>query len=258
MVQCWRAGPAGSAPSATPFIRWITIAGGIGFLFVGYGSGLTSGQSAMAAYPSMAPLAQYLLPSPDDEITLARSAAPPEISKDAEILTFSPKGYETAVKGNNGFVCLVERSWDKNFNGEFWNPKIRSPHCLNAPAARSVLSTYLKRTEWVLSGASKAEMLERTKSAVAAHQIPEPEVGSMAYMMSKDGYIGDDAGGPWHPHLMFYLPHSTRDEWGANLKGSPIVSDPDAEPMAITFFVPVSRWSDGTPEVKTQQGHPHS
>jgi hypothetical protein len=227
-------------------------AAGVGILLVGYGPGPASAQAAAAAYPNMAPIAQYLSASQDDEIALARSAAPPAISNDAEILTLGPKGYETAVKGSNGFVCFVERSWNQNFNNEFWNPKIRAPHCLNAPAARSVLPNYLQRTKWVLSGASKAEVQQRVESAIAAHQIPVPDVGSMAYMMSKDGYLGDGAGGPWHPHLMFYLPRSTKDQLGANLKGSQILSDPDAEPMAVIFFVPVSRWSDGTVQATVQ------
>jgi hypothetical protein len=58
-------------------------------------------------YPSMAPLEQYLMPR-DAEITLARSAAPAAISRDATVLVLGGKGYETAVKGKNGFVCVVE------------------------------------------------------------------------------------------------------------------------------------------------------
>ena len=51
-------------------------------------------------------------------------------------------GYETAVKGKNGFVCMVERSWAAGIDDpDFWNPKLRSPVCLNAPAARSYPST---------------------------------------------------------------------------------------------------------------------
>jgi hypothetical protein len=94
----------------------------------------------------MAPLAQYLSPSREDEV----AAAPPSIAKDAEILVLGPKGYETAVKGSNGFVCLVDRPWDNNFDSpDFWNPKFRAPECFNRPAARSFLPAYLKRTEWV-------------------------------------------------------------------------------------------------------------
>jgi hypothetical protein len=61
-------------------------------------------------YPSMAPLDQYLM-ARDAEIALARSAAPDSISKDAEVMVLGQHGYETAVKGKNGFVCIVERGW---------------------------------------------------------------------------------------------------------------------------------------------------
>src|SRR5580658_4335703 len=67
-------------------------------------------QDAKAPYPSMAPLDQYLIER-SAEIALARSAAPDSISQDAEVLFLGRHGYETAVKGKNGFVCMVERSW---------------------------------------------------------------------------------------------------------------------------------------------------
>src|SRR5579862_1885576 len=172
-------------------------------LFVGGAGGAISAQNVTATYPNMAPVAHYLSTSQADEIALARSAAPAAISADAEVLTLGPKGYQTAIPGKNHFVCLVERPWANNFDSpDFWNPKVRAPHCFNAAAARSVLPTYLKRTEWVLAGVSKAQMLKRTQAALAADQIPVPETGSIAYMMSKDGYLSDAAGGHWHPHLM--------------------------------------------------------
>jgi hypothetical protein len=217
-------------------------------LFLSVACDASPAAGVTAPYPSMAPLAQYLSPSRADEISLARSAAPPTISRDAQILALGPKGYETAAAGKNGFVCLVERAWANNYDrADFWNPRVRAPHCFNAAAARSVLPAYQKRTEWVLSGASKAQMQARTEAALAAHGIPAPEVGSMAYMMSKDSYLGDEAGGHWYPHLMFYLPRTAPAAWGANLSGSPVFSDAGAlEPLTI-FFVPVTRWSDGTP-----------
>jgi hypothetical protein len=221
----------------------MTLGLGVMTLFL---SSATPAQSATDPYPNRAPIAQYLSPSRADEIALARSAAPPSISADAEILALGPKGYETAVKGKNHFVCIVERPWSNNYDKpDFWNPKVRQPHCFNAAAARSVLPVYLKRTEWVLSGLSKAEMLQRTKAAVAAHEIPAPEPGSMVYMMSKDGYLADDVG-HWYPHLMFLQPRTSGAEWGGDLTGSPVFSDSSfLEPLTI-FFVPVPRWSDGT------------
>lgn len=209
--------------------------------------GSTPAQNATAAYPNMAPIGQYLSKSQADEVALARSAAPAAVSAEAQILILSPKGYETAIEGKNHFVCLVERPWANNFDSpDFWNPKVRAPHCFNAAAAHSVLPTYLKRTEWALAGVSKAEMRKRIQSALATDQIPVPEVGSIAYMMSKDGYLNDEVGGHWHPHLMFYLPRTAVAEWGADVKDSPIHGDSNAlEPWTV-FAVPVTRWSDGT------------
>jgi hypothetical protein len=210
----------------------------------------TPAENATAAYPNMEPIGQYLSKSQADEVALARSAAPAAISAEARILTFGPKGYETVAEGKNHFVCLVERPWANNFDSpDFWNPKVRAPHCFNAAAARSVLPTYLKRTEWAMAGVSKAEMQKRTQAALAADQIPVPEVGSIAYMMSKDGYLGDNVGGHWHPHLMFYLPRTTTTaEWGSDVKDSPIHGDSSSlEPLTV-FAVPVTHWSDGTNE----------
>ena len=217
-------------------------------LFLG-GVEVICAEDAKPAYPGMAPIEQYRSESREDEIAFARSAAPPSIANEAEILTLGTHGYDVAVKGTNGFVCIVERAWAKDFDSsDFWNPKVRAPHCFNAPAARSVLSTYLKRTEWVLAGVSMAEMADRTRAAIAAKQINDPEPGAMVYMMSKRGYLGDDVRGHWHPHLMFYLPRTSPSAWGANAKGSPLIaSTSTAEPVTV-FLVPVSHWSDGTAE----------
>jgi hypothetical protein len=203
--------------------------------------------AAPAPYPAMAPLAQYRSASDADEIALARSAAPPSISGDADVMTLGAHGYDLAAKGTNGFVCIVERGWANDFaSSDFWNPKVRGPICFNPASARTVLPTYLKRTEWVLAGASVAQMADRTKAALAAGEIVPPASGAMCYMQSKGGYLGDDAGGHWHPHLMFFLPDTTLAQWGAGAKGSPVNGAAGgAEPYTV-FFVTVAKWSDGT------------
>ena len=228
---------AGAMVSGTVFCVVLLGAAGVGWA-----------QGAKALYPTMAPLEQYRVASVAEEVALARSAANDTVSRDAEVLVLGGRGYETAAKGNNGFVCLVVRSWANNFDApEFWNPKMRAPHCFNAAAARSVLPAYLKRTELVLAGLTKDQVQERMKAAVAKKVFTAPETGSMCYMMSKQGYL-NDAAGHWHPHLMFFLPTTEGANWGANLDGSPVFSaQGDPEPVT-TFFVPVTRWSDGTME----------
>jgi hypothetical protein len=205
-------------------------------------------QAAPTPYPAMAPMAEYQM-TKSDEVALARSAAPPSISSDADVMTLGDHGYETAVKGANGFVCIVERSWANDVgDAEFWNPKIRAPICFNPVSAHSVLPTYLMQTEWVLAGVSGPQLVERTKAAIAAGRIAPPEVGAMCYMMSKDGYL-NDSGGHWHPHLMFFLPHDAHSPpaWGANLPGAPVEGGSVGLDPASVYFVLVAKWSDGTP-----------
>ena len=73
-----------------------------------------------------------------------------------------------------------------------------------------MLPDYLTRTQWVLAGESLTKMAERSR-AQAASGIPD--VGAMGYMLSKDGYLGDNV-----------------------------------KPPLTIFVVPVPRWGDGTPD----------
>src|SRR5262249_53974236 len=76
-------------------------------------AGHTLAQDTKASYPKMAPVEEYLMADQGAEIALAQSAAPETISRDAEVLILGRHGYETAIQGKNGFVCIVERSWTK-------------------------------------------------------------------------------------------------------------------------------------------------
>jgi hypothetical protein len=221
---------------------------GLAFLLGAIGSACAG--DAKPVYPAMALLEQYRAASASEEIALARSAAPASISGDASVLTLGEHGYETSLKGRNAFVCLVQRSWAAGFDdAEFWNPKLRSPICFNPAAARTVLPAYLERTEWVISGVSKAEMIKRTHAELAANRIATPEPGAVAFMMSKHGNLNDLAG-HWHPHLMFFLARTDVADWGADLHGSPVFAARDDLEPITTFFVLVPTWSDGTPAIK--------
>jgi hypothetical protein len=226
-----------------------TIALGTFALVVAFGvAGQAQTQDAKATYPKMAPLDQYLMER-DAEIAMAQSAAPESISRDAEVKVLGRHGYETAVKGKNGFVCIVERSWMSPFDfPQFWNPKMRGPICFNPPAVRSILPLTVKRTELVLAGLSKSQIIDGIK-AFDVKGLPALESGAMCYMMSKQGYLNDSAG-HWVPHLMFYVPLTDPKSWGADLPGSPVMLNPQFQgaPEPITeYMIPVRNWSDGTP-----------
>jgi hypothetical protein len=204
-------------------------------------------QKTPSPYPNMAPLEQYLMDR-NAEIALARSAAPDSISKDADVMVLGPKGYEKAVTGKNGFVCIVDRAWASPPDDPgFWNPKQRGPICYNPAAARSVLPRTYKRTNLILSGHSKDEMVKVVGAAVEKKELPPAAPGAMCYMLSKQGYL-NDRDGHWHPHLMFFFSETTPPAWGADLENSGVYAFNDKWEHLTTYLVPVRKWSDGTTE----------
>jgi len=210
-------------------------------------------QQANALYPSMAPLEQYLMADRADEIAMARSAGPPSIAQDAEVMVLGRHGYEVAVQGKNGFVCVVERGWTAAIDfPEFWNPKLRGPLCLNPPAARTYLPLTLKKTEWALAGQSNTQIAASLKAAFDKKELPSLEPGAMCYMLSKQGYLNDSVG-HWHPHLMFFIPQADAQSWGANLPDSPILASEMPADRLTIFMVTVGKWSDGTDA--SEHGH---
>ena len=205
-------------------------------------------RAANTAYPKMAPISQYLLPR-DAEIALARSAAPESISRNAEVLILAKDGFEEAVKGSNGFVCLVARSWSADYaDPGFWDPRLHAPICYNPLAAKSQVPATIERTRVALAGGSQAQMAAAIKAAIASGELPAAEYGSMAYMLSRQAYLNYRVG-PWRPHLMFFVPETDPKSWGASLPASPILGIENPDERSTVFLIPLSRWSDGTPSV---------
>ena len=216
------------------------------FLLLLIGPGAARPANAQAdPYPTMAPLGQYQMPQ-EAEVAMARSAAPASVSSHATVMVLGRKGYTTVATGTNGFTCLVERGWGAATDAaDFWNPKVRAPHCFNAAAARTFLPIYLLKTKLVLAGKSKADILRGVKAAFASHELPALAPGTMVYMMSKEQYLNDE-GKNWHPHLMFYVADATAASWGGNLPGSPVIAADDPQEHVTIMMVVVRHWSDGT------------
>ena len=216
-------------------------------------------QQKTASYSTMAPVGKYLMASAIQEIALARTAAPPSVSAHAEVLVLRKRGYEVAVKGDNGWVCFVERSWTSGLDDpEFWNPNERGPSCFNPPAVRSVLPQYLARTRWVVAGDTCEQIAKKARAAYATHRFTDPAPGSFSFMLSKEGYLNDQVRGPWYPHVMPFVAHEQVTTWAAGFDGSPILAGPylrSYEPAVI--FIPVRRWSDGSPGPPITALHSH-
>ncbi len=201
------------------------------------------------AYPTMAPLSKYLIPSAADEIAMARSAAPPSVSAHADVLVLTKTGYVVAVKGSNGWTCFVGRMWSAGFDDpEFWNWHGRGPACLNPPAVRSVLPQEIALTNWALAGDTREQIAKKAQAAYASHQFTDPAPDSFAFMLSKEGFLNDEVAGPWHPHVMLFVAYDQMATWAAGFDKSPIIAPPPnfRRYQPVTIMIPVHRWSDGS------------
>lgn len=254
--------PAGGSRRAAWKTTTKTSAGRVAARLIGVAIALFAVSGAVAepsgSYSHMAPIDAYLMDRAQ-EIAFAKSAAPASISKDATILVLTRTGYETAIAGTNGFVCMVGRG----FSGapdwpERWSPKIRAAECQNPQAARSVAPIAKLRTAMTLAGRSDAQILDRIKAALRSGEIPALQPGAMSYMMSKSSYLSE-TGEHDMAHVMFFVPFKDGSSWGANAAGSPVFGGTywytmpghDAEaatlPPLSVLLVGVCSWSDGTP-----------
>jgi hypothetical protein len=205
-------------------------------------------QDAAATYTKMAPIDQYFMTDKDAEVALARGAAPDSISRDADVLILGRHGFETAVHGKNGFVCIVGRSWTSAADPDFYDPKVRVPMCVNAAAAHSYLLRITRITELALAEHTLAQVNETIAAAIARKELPPMESGAMCYMMSKRGYGGATLP-HWPSHLMFFYSDTDPALWGANLPDSPVIAVADPMEHLTQFVIPTQKWSDGTADL---------
>jgi hypothetical protein len=225
-------------------------------LMLGFSTALRMQAQDNTPASTIASIDPYLMDR-DAEIAMARSAGPNSVSSGAKVLVLGRHGYETAVEGKNGFVCLVGRSWDlpKN-NPAFWDPKIHGPICLSAPAVRSYLPVALKKTELAIAGRSNTQIEDAIIDGIAKGELPTPEPGSMSYMMSKQGYLNAGVKGPWLPHVMFFVSEIDPQALGSDLGDDvPLDAHKDAVGRFTVIDVPVSKWSDGTAADSSDHAH---
>ena len=162
-----------------------------------------------------APLSEYQM-TREAEIALARSAAPDRISSRATIKVLTAAGYEVAVKGANGFVCLVMRSWSAAPDTQAtYYSKLRAPICFDPVAARTVAPAEELRTKLGLEGKPPEAIANEVAVRYGLGQLPKMEGVAFAYMWSASQDTGPGFGA-WHPHMMVYAPYYENSMLGGN------------------------------------------
>jgi hypothetical protein len=169
------------------------------------------------------------------EIALARSAAPPEISREATVLALvRGQGYEVAAEGTNGVTCLVSRTW----------PQSIEPHCFDREGSRTILPMQLRRAELRELGWTKEEIERDVADGFRTGRLSAPRRPAMSWMMSGAQVLVNDAGqvvGAWKPHLMIYHPYLTEADLGitgAAPAEGPMIDDPGRPTANIIVIVP--------------------
>src|SRR5215469_15220114 len=173
--------------------------------------GLLSSTAAIRAMAQELPRVYDASMPREQQITLAESAAPAEVSRKATVYVLGPKGYEKAHEGTNGFSCFVGRHFVKPTETTI------EPTCFDAEGSRTLLLVYLDGEELRTSGKSEAEIKANIANGYKQGRYKYPSKPGFLYMMSSENRLGptpDHGTAHFPPHLMFYAPNMTTKDIG--------------------------------------------
>lgn len=192
--------------------------------------------------PTYPPVEQYLMPQAE-EISLAKTAAPANISDRATIKILTRSGFEVAQQGDNGSVCMVMRGFSAptyspaQFRNLVYDATVRAPICFTPPAARTAMPYYELRTKLALQGKNPDEIAMGLEAAYTKGELPKRDEVSFAYMWSAKQNLASGIG-HWHPHVMVFAPYYHNSLVGGNPFGSPLpqLTDDAGTPFAVVVI----------------------
>ena len=177
----------------------------------------------------------------DQEIALARSAAPPAFARNARVWVFTGTRYVVGEAGTSGVACYVGRSW----------PESLEPHCFDPEGAATILPIEIRRVELRTAGKDSAEVDRDIAAALAAGRFRLPRRPALSYMLSSGQRLISDDGKPvgsWRPHIMIYYPYLVASDVGLegdpDLRGAVLV---DAGRPTASLMIVVPKFIDPEP-----------
>jgi hypothetical protein len=166
---------------------------------------------------------------PEAQIRIAKLAAPKQVSENADIYVLRKSGYGLAVKGNNGFSCLIERE----------RPETMEPECYDAEGSRTTMSVRLFVEAQRAKGRDEEAIARDVKAGYRSGKFHAPTKPGIVYMLSDYNYVlnPDTMKIIRFPgHLMFYAPYATEKTIGSG-DGAPYIVHP-GQPDALLIVVP--------------------
>jgi hypothetical protein len=215
------------------------------------GTSWVAGLAAIVALGSVAPALhgqteaypERPRPLPEaEEIALAMSAAPAEISAQAAVYVLRATGPARAREGTNGCTCMVSRDLHK---GSLY------PICFDQEATRTAFPRELMELRLRFEGKNEGDVKTAVTAAYADGTLRHPTRAAVVYMMSSRQVLFSSPlpegrrVGAWHPHLMIAMPNATEKQLGFGEDAS--VGDfqlDHAGEAEAQLIVPVTSWAD--------------
>jgi hypothetical protein len=169
----------------------------------------------------------------EQEIALARSAAPPSVATGARVWIFSAGHYQVADSGSNTVQCYVGRGW----------PQALEPHCFDEEGARTIMPIEMLTSELLHQGIPNDSVQRTIAAGIASGKLRLPQRPAMSWMQSAAQVLYDDDGsrvGAWKPHIMIYYPYLTPEALGTGANhdiGAGIVVSPGSPLSNIMIVV---------------------
>lgn len=187
------------------------------------------------------PVKPSLLPEAE-EISLARSAAPAEVSGRADIYVLRATGLERVVSGTNGCACFVARDLHEGS---------RYPICYDQEAVRTSMPKEVMELKLRMSGRTENEIKELVADAYKSGARKTPTKPSLIYMMSPRQVLFSSPGpegvrvGAWRAHLMIPMPFATTAQFGL-LQKSKVdgISIDNEDQVSAQLIVVAPNWAD--------------
>jgi len=183
-----------------------------------------------------------------EEIALAMTAAPEEISAKADIYVLRGTDFVKARAGTNGCSCMVGRD---SHEGS------RYPICFDQEATRTTLLREIKQASLRAKGMSEEDVERIVAEAYKSGELRMPSKPAMAYMMSPQQVLFSSQlargvrVGAWYPHLMLMMPDVMPEQLGlAEQSKVDVIQIHREGDHHAELIVKVPVWSDGTPAVR--------
>ena len=170
----------------------------------------------------------------DVQIRIARLAAPKKVSDHADVYVIGKEGYERAIRGDNGFACLIERE----------KPNTMEPECYDAEGSNTTFRVRLFVEQQRASGVGEREIGRSIDAGYQSGKFKPPSKPGIVYMLSDYNYVLNPEDGKiihFPGHLMFYAPYATEKTVGSG-EGAPYIVHP-GKPDALMIVVPATSHS---------------